>query len=182
MVTRHASATVAGTNRAAARSASRSMCERCWSACSTLDTMRATMEESTGCVQRSSMVPSMTNEPALTRSPGARPAGTGSPVSMDSSIAEAPRSIVPSTGMRSPASTWTRSPAFTVAASTVHPRVVAAKAGQGGREFHQFTHRAAAAAPGVRFEQTARCYQQQHHAGRVEVDLPGTPDDRYGRE
>src|SRR5699024_2613935 len=56
--------------------------------------------------------PSLLTEPPITSSPLYFSTGTDSPVSMDSSIADLPSTIVPSTGIFSPGFTSTRSSCF----------------------------------------------------------------------
>ena len=51
--------------------------------------------------------------PPTTGSPGRLSTGSGSPVSIDSSTADSPSATRPSTGMRSPGRTATRSPIVT---------------------------------------------------------------------
>jgi hypothetical protein len=69
-------------------------------------------------VARNTTLPVVLTVPPITSSPGLRDTGRGSPVSIDSSTADAPDSTTPSTGMRSPGRTTTSSPTATVSTAT----------------------------------------------------------------
>ena len=74
-------------------------------------------------VARTRRAPVRFREPPVTASPTPRDTGMDSPVSMDSSIDVVPRTISPSTAMRSPGRTTTTFPDFTasIGTSTVLP-------------------------------------------------------------
>ena len=107
-----------GTNTSLTRSASRWIGALEPWARSTSSTIRARAVSRPTCVAR------ITNEPVvlivapMTSSPADLVTGIGSPVSMDSSTAEAPSTTTPSTGTLSPGRTRSRSPGTTVASST----------------------------------------------------------------
>jgi len=63
-------------------------------------------------------VPVVLSVPPMTSSPASLRTGIGSPVSIDSSTAEAPSTTTPSTGTFSPGRTRTRSPTATAAMGT----------------------------------------------------------------
>ena len=108
----------AGTNTSLIRSARRWMGALVpWARC-TSSTIRARA------VSRPTRVARITNDPdvftvaPMTSSPAAFVTGSGSPVSIDSSTADAPSTTRPSTGTRSPGRTRRRSPGTTSARST----------------------------------------------------------------
>ena len=103
-----------GTNTSAMRSASRAIgAFEPW-ARSTSSTIRASAVSSPTCVARMTNVPVVLSVAPMTSSPGPLATGIGSPVSSDSSTAEAPSTTSPSTGILSPGRTRSRSPTATV--------------------------------------------------------------------
>ena len=81
-----------------------------WLACSTRRIMRASVESPPTRSARILRYPARLNVPLITRSPAALSTGMLSPVRSDSSRAACPSSIMPSTGIRCPVFTTTRSP------------------------------------------------------------------------
>ena len=107
-----------GTKTAATRSAIRWMGAREPWASSTSRMMRARVVSLPTRVARNRNAPVRFTEPATILDVGTFSTGRLSPVSIDSSTAEAPSTTTPSTGMRSPGRMRTRSPAPTSAAGT----------------------------------------------------------------
>ncbi len=106
-------ASTTGTNTALTRSTSRWIgALRAW-ASSTSRTMRASVVSAPTAPVRTSSLPSPLIAPPVTRAPGDFATGRLSPVSRASSAVLSPSSTVPSTAMRSPGRTTTRSPTRT---------------------------------------------------------------------
>ena len=102
--------TTAGTNTALTWSTSRWIGAFFACADSTSRTMRDSVVSAPMASVRTTSRPSPLTAPPVTRCPGSRATGRLSPVSSDSSTWLAPSSTSPSTGMRSPGRTTTRSP------------------------------------------------------------------------
>ena len=100
----------AGTKRPATASATVWIGARDRPASATSAAIRATRVSEPTRSARIVNVPARITVPPVTRSPGPRPAGIGSPVIMDSSTLAAPSSTAPSAGTRSPGRTRSRSP------------------------------------------------------------------------
>ena len=119
----------------------------------------------------------MTNEPLafivapMTRSPAAFSTGSDSPVSIDSSTAEAPSMTTPSTGTRSPGRTRTRSPTTTCVDRHLALAAVAQHARGGRAQLEQRLDGAGGLALGARLEPSAQQHEADDHRRRVEVRL-----------
>jgi len=105
------------TNQYATVSAMRCMGARERCACATSCTICASMLSSPRRSARTTRLPA-----PITVSPTALATGTGSPVSIDSSMEERPSTTVPSTGTFSPGRTRTRSPGCSAVMSTSSSR------------------------------------------------------------
>ncbi len=108
----------ASTNQYATVSAMRCIGARERCACATSCTICASMLSSPSRSARTTRLPVPLSVAPITLSPTVLPTGTGSPVSIDSSIEERPSITVPSTGTFSPGRTRTRSPGWSAAIST----------------------------------------------------------------
>ena len=108
----------AGANHAETRSASRWMGASLSVACSTSRMICARSVSAPTRSARKTKEPVVLSVPALTFSPDCLATGSGSPVSMDSSISARPSVRMPSTGRFSPGRTRRRSPGRTEATGT----------------------------------------------------------------
>ncbi|MNV18330.1 hypothetical protein D3C71_1091520 [compost metagenome] len=107
----------ASTNQYATVSAMRCIGARERCACATNCTICASMLSSPRRSARTTRLPVPLSVAPITASPTAFATGTGSPVSIDSSMEERPSTTVPSTGTFSPGRTRTRSPGCSAAMS-----------------------------------------------------------------
>ena len=97
-------------------------------------TMRERVDSAPMAVVCTSSRPSALTAPPVTASPGCLATGRLSPVIRDSSTSLAPSVTVPSTGMRSPGRTTTRSPTLTWASGrSTSPDAVRTRATSGRR-------------------------------------------------
>ena len=115
---RNAIATTTGTNTALTLSTRRWIGALADCALSTRRMMRDSVLSAPTAVVSTSSRPSALIAPPVTLSPACRATGRLSPVIIDSSTWLAPSCTTPSTGMRSPGRTTTRSPTFTCALGT----------------------------------------------------------------
>ena len=119
-------------------------------------------------------VPVPLTVPPVTWSPGAFSTGIGSPVTIDSSTLVAPSSTTPSTGMRSPGRTRSRSLTCTSSSGTscsVPSGVDAPRSLR--REAEQVADRGARAAARAQLEHLAEQHEHDDHRGRLEIHGDG---------
>jgi hypothetical protein len=130
-----ARATTTGTNQPVTASATRWMgaLEPC--ACSTSRTICDSVVSRPTRSARITKLPDAFMVAPMTRSPAPRSTGIDSPVSIDSSSADAPSTITPSTGTRSPGRTRSRSPARTWSSGTSCSRPSRSTRAVAGRSF-----------------------------------------------
>ena len=114
-------ASTIGTKMAEILSASCSIGARCSCASRTRRVIRATSDPDAAVSASMTSAPEPLIAPPSTRSPAARAAGIGSPVSSDSSQVVEPSRMIPSVGIRPPGRTRSRSPACTMASGIVSP-------------------------------------------------------------
>ena len=113
-----ASSRTAGTKTADTRSASRWTAALPLCACSTSAAIWARRVSAPTRVARTASRPPTLTHPPTTASPSATSTGTGSPVSMLASTAEAPSTTIPSVAIFSPGRTMNRSPTTTCSTGT----------------------------------------------------------------
>ena len=129
-------------------------------------------------------VPVVLSVAPMTSSPGPLTTGIGSPVSIDSSIAEAPSTTTPSTGTLSPGRTRRRSPTTTDSSATsasTSPRTSRADV---GRSADEPADRAGRPALGARLQPAPEQDEPDDDRRAVEVGdgLEAGVDDDRGRE
>ena len=107
----------------------------------------------------------------VTGEPGDLATGAGSPVIIDSSTCDAPRSTTPSVGIRSPGRTSTTSPTRTSCVGTSSVSPSALDMSDARREPRERGDGSGRPTFGARFEQPAQKDERDDHAGGFVIDL-----------
>ena len=168
-----ASAITTGTKTPDTRSASRCTSALPFCACSTSRAICASWVDSPTRVARTTIRPPEFTVAPTTASPGPTSTGTGSPVSIDTSTAEVPRTTSPSVATFSPGRTTNSSPTCSSPTGSRTSRPSRSTATSLAPIDSRARRAAAGTTPGARLQVAAE-QQEQRHAGRdLEVDLVG---------